>query len=197
MDVLSLNDEALMRAMQDASRSSMTNEIFSELFRRYQPRVFAWCVRITGNQDRSVDLSQEVFFKAYRHMRTFRGDARFSTWLYAIAYNHCLNSLKKHASEPLDWDDAICEAVPDTRALEPYAAVERNQAYGLMWELVYATLSPLETRVMTMHYGYEVPLAEITGRLALSNPSGAKAYIVSARRKLRDALRQRTLQLAG
>jgi len=191
MDVLSLNDEALMRAMQNASRSSMTNEIFAEIFRRYQARVFAWCVRITGNQDRSVDLSQEVFFKAYRHLRTFRGDARFSTWLYAIAYNHCLNSLKKHASEPVDWDDAICEAVPDTRALEPYAAVERNQIYCLMWELVYATLSPLETRVMTMHYGHEVPLAEITGRLALSNPSGAKAYIVSARRKLTRALEQR------
>jgi DNA-directed RNA polymerase specialized sigma24 family protein len=66
-----------------------------------------------------------------------------------------------------------------------------------MWDLISATLSPLETRVMTLHYGHDVPLAEITGQLALSNPSGAKAYIVSARRKLQGALRQRALELAG
>ncbi len=50
------------------------------------------------------------------------------------------------------------------------------------------TLEPLELRVMTLHYGHEVPLATITRELALSNPSGAKAYIVNARRKLHAVL---------
>jgi RNA polymerase sigma-70 factor, ECF subfamily len=197
LDVGALADEALMQALQNAVDESVAEGLFSELFRRYEPRVRAWCLRMTGDRDRSIDLSQEIFFKAYRHLRSFRGDSRFSTWLYAIARNHCLNSIRKRAAEPVECDDAICDAMADAGALEPYTAIERNQSYRLMWELVSATLSPLETRVMTMHYAHDVPLAEITGQLALANPSGAKAYIVSARRKLTGALRQRALELAG
>jgi RNA polymerase sigma factor (sigma-70 family) len=197
MDLAAFADEELMQALQNAVDESVAGDIFSELFRRYEPRVRGWCLRMTSDRDRSIDLSQEIFFKAYRNMHSFRGDARFSTWLYAIAHNHCLNSIKKRAAEPVEWNDAICDAAPDASSLEPYTAIERRQSYRLMWELIVATLSPLETRVMTLHYGHDMPLAEITGQLALSNPSGAKAYIVSARRKLQGAVRQRSLELAG
>jgi RNA polymerase sigma-70 factor (ECF subfamily) len=197
MDLAKLADEALMQALQNAVDESVAGDLFSELFRRYEMRVRAWCQRLTGDRDLSVDLTQEIFFKAYRNMHSFRGAAKFSTWLYSIAHNHCLNSIKKRASEPVDYNDAVYDHVVDDSAVEPYTAIERNQSYRLMWELISATLNPLETRVMTLHYGHDVPLAEITGQLALSNPSGAKAYIVSARRKLQGALRHHTLPLAG
>jgi hypothetical protein len=59
-----------------------------------------------------------------------------------------------------------------------------------MWQAMRAALDPMETQVMALHYIHEVPVAMITERLALSNPSGAKAYIVNARRKLSHLLRR-------
>jgi RNA polymerase sigma-70 factor, ECF subfamily len=190
-------DESLMQALQGAASENIANDLFDELFRRYEVRVRAWCLRLTGDREHSGDLSQEIFFKAYRHRHSFRGASRFSTWLYAIARNHCLNSIRQRAAEPVPCDDGICHAIADATALEPYNTIERNQSYRLVWELVSAALTPLETHVLKLHYGHDVPLAEITAHLALSNPSGAKAYIVSARRKLSGSLRQRAMQLAG
>lgn len=197
IDLPALADEDLMRQIQNAADDSTADDRFSELFRRYEARVQAWCVRFTGDRERSIDLSQEVFLKAYRHARRFRGDARVSTWLYAITHNHCVTSMKRRAAEPLELNDALCAAMADANALKPYRAIERNQSFRLMWELVSTTLNEVEVRVVTLHYGHDVPLAEITERLGLSNPSGAKAYIVSARRKLQTALRQRMLPAAA
>jgi hypothetical protein len=67
----------------------------------------------------------------------------------------------------------------------------------VVWRIVSAALNPLEARVIVMHYGFELPLAVITKQLHLSNPSGAKAYIVNARRKLHIALRPQRLKRAG
>ena len=55
----------------------------------------------------------------------------------------------------------------------------------------------MEARVMALHFGYEVPLAAITQQLALSNPSGAKAYVVNARRKLNSAIKRRAVREAA
>ena len=64
-----------------------------------------------------------------------------------------------------------------------------------MLRLMTRTLDPIEVRVMTLHYGHEVPLATITRQLALDNPSGAKAYIVNARRKLQAVIQRRGLSM--
>jgi hypothetical protein len=57
-----------------------------------------------------------------------------------------------------------------------------------MWSLIQTTLTPKEVRVMALHYGHGLPFALITRQMMLTNPSGAKAYIVNARRKLKAVL---------
>ena len=66
----------------------------------------------------------------------------------------------------------------------------------LIWNLLCSELNPLEACIMRMHYVREIPLSTITQELALSNPSGAKAYIVNARRKLNGVLRHKKSKLA-
>lgn len=190
LELRDLADEQLIDLLRRAVDRSVADDLFTELFRRYEGRVRAWCERFTGDQEASIDLRQEVFLRAYRHMGSFRFDSRFSTWLYAIAHNQCRNAVKRRAAAPLELDDALAERLPDENALEPHAAIERDESYKLMWQLISTTLDPVEARVMTLHYGHEVPLAAITEQLALSNRSGAKAYIVSARRKLSGAVRR-------
>lgn len=187
-----LGDEEVVDLLGRVAEQPLAEDLFAELFRRYERRVRGWCERFTADREASIDLTQEVFLKAYRHLDGFRCDSRFSTWLYAITRNHCRNSTKQRSAEPVELDEAMADRLPDEHALEPYAACERGQACRLLWELMATALDPLEARIMTLHYAHEVPLAAITERLSLSNRSGAKAYIVSARRKLSTILRRQS-----
>jgi RNA polymerase sigma-70 factor (ECF subfamily) len=188
-----LTDEEVMLVLCGSGESGyagLADLLFGELFRRYQVRVTAWCFRLTRNRGRALDLAQEIFFKAYRHRHGFRGDSRFSTWLYVITRNHCLSSLKKLA-DPVDVGETVPLRLRDSSMPQPDIAIERKQRHQEMWQMIGATLEPIEARVMALHYGYEWPLAAITQRLALTNPSGAKAYVVNARRKLNLVIKRR------
>ncbi|HVV45978.1 MAG TPA: sigma-70 family RNA polymerase sigma factor [Bryobacteraceae bacterium] len=187
-----LTDEEVMLVLCDSS-ADLGNRLFSEIFRRYHVRVTAWCFRLTRNRGRALDLAQEIFFKAYRHRHGFRGDSRFSTWLYVITRNHCLSSLKKLA-DPVEMGETVPLRLQDCSVPRPDVLMERRQRQKEMWEMIGAVLEPMEARVMALHYGYELPLAAITRQLALTNPSGAKAYIVNARRKLNVMIKRRALR---
>jgi RNA polymerase sigma-70 factor (ECF subfamily) len=64
---------------------------FEALVLRHQDRVFSLCVRLLGNRSLGEEAAQEVFVKVYRNLARFRGDSRFSTWLWRVAINHCRN----------------------------------------------------------------------------------------------------------
>ena len=183
------SDEAIVFLLRTAIDQQTFNDLFQELFRRHHRQVTAWCCRITKDADRALDLTQEVFLRAFRRLYTFRGEARFSTWLYAIARNHCLNALKKWETEPVEGGGAMPAGLLGSDGTEVQRAMERDQSFQNMWRLIHETLTPMEARVMALHYGHGLPLAVITRQLMLSNQSGAKAYIVSARRKLNTVLR--------
>lgn len=191
IEIASLSDEELMSALRSSSLRELSDSLFTELFRRYRQRVTAWCFRISRDRETAHDLSQEVFLKAYRHLHSFRGDSSLSTWLYAVARNHCLTALKRQSPEDIPLDLLHHATLRDASAPDPDLEAERAELSRRMLRLLTRTLDPLEVRVMTLHYGHEVPLATITRQLALDNPSGAKAYIVNARRKLQAVIRRR------
>src|SRR5262245_40198507 len=66
---------------------------FGDLVIAYQPRVFGVALRMLGNRAEAEDLAQEVFLRVHRSIGEFRGEAKLSTWLYAIASRLCLNRL--------------------------------------------------------------------------------------------------------
>jgi len=183
------SDEALVFLLLSAVDQPTVDDLFNELFRRYQLRVSRWCYRVTRDPEGVADLVQEVFLRAYRRLSTYRGNSRFSTWLYAITRNHCLNSLKKRQTEPVAASELMPDDLPGTDGHEVHLAMERDQSFRHMWSLIQTTLTPIEVRVMALHYGHGLPFALITRQMMLTNPSGAKAFIVSARRKLKAVLR--------
>lgn len=67
---------------------------FETLVRRYQGWVFTLALRMLGDRAEAEDMAQEIFLKAYRGLKGFKGASRFSTWLYSITSHHCLNHLK-------------------------------------------------------------------------------------------------------
>jgi RNA polymerase sigma factor (sigma-70 family) len=181
-------DEELMELLCSAPDRETADKAFREVFERYHRRVVAWCWRIARNREVSKDLAQEIFLKAYRYRYAFRGDARLSTWLYAIARNHCLTAIRKPEADAQRFDSLGFLSLIDHGSVPPDRAAEQNELAGRLPRLMSRVLDPMEARVMTLHYAHDVPLSTITQDLGLRNPSGAKAYIVNGRRKLRGLL---------
>ena len=185
-----LGDEALVIAYRQSPPANR-EAIAEELFGRYFQRVALWCFRFTGDRDAAADLAQDVFLKAHRHLDSFKGLSRFSTWLYSIARNEAINRQQRY-SPPTDGDDILADL--PALAEDPAQWAERRSRGRRVMELVTATLDPTEREVFTMHYGDEIPLDAITRILGLRNASGAKAYVVSARRKLARAVERLRLR---
>jgi RNA polymerase sigma-70 factor, ECF subfamily len=185
---MALSDEELMAKYHEAGGRPHGTVFADELFQRHYSRVALWCLRISGDRDKAADLAQEVFAKAWAHLDHFRAESKFSTWLYTIARNHCFTRLKRDSLrqedvlDPSDFDLLSATAPGFVGELE--RAGQMEMAQGLM----ASELNSVETQVMTLHYAQELPLDAISRLLQLDNASGAKAYIVSAKRKLKSAL---------
>src|SRR5271168_1343207 len=67
---------------------------FEEIVRLYRDKVFGLVLRMVGNREEADDLAQEVFITVLKSIHTFRGDSKFSTWLYRIAANRTKNRMK-------------------------------------------------------------------------------------------------------
>jgi RNA polymerase sigma-70 factor (ECF subfamily) len=100
-------------------------EAFDRLVEKYQRDVYRLCYRYVNNHQDANDMAQEVFLKAYRALDRFRGDSTFSTWLYRIAVNTCLNFRASRRPESAE----LPEALPDKSqgALERMEHDERSR----------------------------------------------------------------------
>src|SRR4029077_9895508 len=174
----------------DAAAADAPSPFLGVLFERHYRYVIAAICRITGRFDMAGDLTQDVFVKALLHIDRFRLDASFTTWLFAIARNCCYDYAKTAAVrhevlvDPADMPEAPVENAALRR-------LEQQDARRLLLRLMTdARLEAVEAKAFGLHYAGDVPLDVLTGRLGLENRSGAKAKIVSARRKLDRAVQR-------
>lgn len=179
-------DEELVERCQAVDKSAAREPFLSALFERYHSRVSSWCYHMTGDLNSAVDLAQEVFIKAFQGIDSFRRGSKFTTWLYSIARNHCLDELRAKRRR-FEEVSELPEEIEDWGLESADSAIERRESEKLMKQLVRESLDETETKVMTLHYVHELPLESVSRMLKLTNESGAKAYIVSARRKLKRA----------
>ena len=185
-----LSDEELIERYQSTEDTAAAAAQADELLRRYSARAVSWCWRFCGDREAALDLGQEVLLKAYRNLNTFRSDAKFSTWLYSVARNHCLNFVRDQALQPVDVAEPLDVEPQDARDSDVLAQLEREDDLRELRKIMAQTLDETEAKVMMLHYGEDVPLDSVTRLLGLGNQSGAKAYIVSAKRKLNVAVRR-------
>ncbi len=180
-----LSDEQLVGEYRRTSSEDARRALADQLFARHYDRVARWCLRFTGNRESAADLAQDVFLKAHRHLDSFQGSSRFSTWLYAIVRNESLNRLQRSGPPMSDTEEALIDVPSPEPGPEDIAA--RNSRARRLTEFLQSTLDETERTVFTLHFGEDMPLDAITRTLGLQNASGAKAYVVSAKRKLARA----------
>ena len=146
---------------------------FETLFRKYQEPIFNMVSRMVPGED-AYDLTQDVFCNALRGLRRFRGDAKFSTWIYSIARNVCLNRIRhikcvrEESLEAITEERPNCEFSDETVDIETIAEIHELQA---VVNRVLAGMPPEQRLLITLRdfqqLSYE-EIALITG-MSLSN----------------------------
>ena len=99
--------EAERRIVEACQRGE--REAFDELVVRYQREIYRLCYRYVNNHEDANDLTQEVFLKAWRAIGRFRGRSAFSTWLYRIGVNACLNFRAARRVEPVELPETLSD----------------------------------------------------------------------------------------
>lgn len=159
---------------------------FGELVRRHQSAVRSTLRRLTGgNAAHADDLAQETFLLAYRNLKSFRQEAKFSTWLYRIAYNAFLADARRIRELPLP-EDADGDAAPPAEAA-PAPAVSLKAALNVDLERAMLALSDAERAAIVQCYHNDLSHEEAA--TVLGCPVGTvKTHILRAKQKLRARL---------
>jgi len=169
-----LSDEALVERTQAGEV-----EAFSELARRHEQTVYNLALRFMRNHSLAEDMAQEAFLNAFRKIRKFRGDARFSTWLYRIVCNTCLSELQKRKRRG-ELSATMEVGLPET---PDRAAIHADEA-----ELIRRCVAQLPKRyaqAITLYYLKDCSYDEAAEIMEV--PQGTlKTWMHRARRHLRD-----------
>lgn len=160
------------------------NDAFARLVERNQTGVYNLALRMTRDPEEAVDLTQETFLRAWRSLSGFRAEAKFSTWLYRIAYNVCLNRRIVHPS--IFADPSAADAVPASEGEEPPAIVLRQERRE--WVMAAMNrLTPAYRLVLDLYYWRDCTYEEIAAILDL--PMGTvKTHLFRAKAALRNVL---------
>ena len=160
---------------------------FDVLVERHRRQVYQVCYRFVNNHEDASDLAQDAFLRAYRALHTFKGNSAFSTWLYRVAINVCLNrvSAKQAPTEPLDQREHqdVRGALPDREVLRQEQAVTVRAAI--------ARLPKKQRATMILRMYHELPHDEIAAILG-SSVGAVKANFFHALANLKKLLLEST-----
>ena len=159
---------------------------FEELVRSSYAGAYTLAFRLTGNDEDARDVVQDAYLRAFRALKRFRGDARFSTWIYRITAN-CASSHMARRSRTRHEELPDDELPIDERAeSDPEAMAEA----GLLRDRVSKALeelSPVLRSVVVLRDVYDLPHDAIAAELGITE-AAAKVRLHRARRKLRERL---------
>ncbi|QTE23835.1 RNA polymerase sigma factor [Polaribacter cellanae] len=155
---------------------------FSELIDTYKDLVFSLAIKMTKNREEAEEISQDTFIKAYKNLSKFKGDSKFSTWLYRITYHTCLDALKKNKkhSNSFEFNEITLHQIQTTdNALQ---ALERKERAKIM-DKCLLQLPEDERSILWLFYYKELSLKEIIEVTSLSE-ANIKVKLHRGRKKL-------------
>lgn len=181
------DDSALIAAYRQGDDAAL-----SSLVQRHQAAIYGLALGVLGSPHDAEDAAQESLIAMFKSLHAFRGESRFSTWLYRLSLNTCLKRKSRAPADAPLSDDSY--AVPDNPGRGP--DVEASRRWLREQVGVFLAALPRAYRVpVVLSDALDLPASEIAGLLDLSLPA-AKARILRGRRQLRAHI-ERHCQEAG
>lgn len=166
-------------------------EAFEQLLRRYESAIWRLCYRMTANEEDAADLTQEALVRVWQKLPDFRFRSSFSTWLYRLTTNLCLDFLrskKRRPTVPLEREDDGEPSLPEPRdpAPTPEEAILASEEQERLQKAL-AALEPEQRRLLALRVDRELNYAQMAE--ILSVPEGTvKSRLARAREALRKKL---------
>ncbi|HVS98314.1 MAG TPA: sigma-70 family RNA polymerase sigma factor [Puia sp.] len=161
--------------------------VYAQLVHRYQQYVFTLAFRFTDNREDAEEIGQDVFVKAYRSLADFRGDSKFSTWLFTIVRTSCITFLRKKRLETTSIDNERTLVQLENRESGFNANTVEQKSRHAMVNQAIRMLSPDDAQLITLFYKGEQSLEEI-GKIMGYDPNTIKVKLHRARHRLKDKL---------
>lgn len=170
---------------------------FAILVERYKNMVYTLSIKIVKNKEEAEEISQDAFVKAYKSLKNFKGESKFSTWVYKIAYNASLDAIKRNNrfSNIENIDDIKVGNLSDIKgALEYLEEKERKKVIGD----ALLKLNEDERTILTLFYFEELSIKDIAKVVNLLEDN-IKVKLYRSRKKLAVILKHvvepRTIEL--
>ncbi|MCA0133143.1 RNA polymerase sigma factor [Winogradskyella alexanderae] len=177
-DVHSLTDEALVEAIVKTNDTLL----FEVLYDRYATMVYNKCYGFANGVDEAKDLTQDVFLRVFVKLGSFKGKSKFSTWLYAFTYNHCVNYVTRNTAKKIekksvssDSIENIGEDVDSTREFQSMRVEKLKKVMDL--------ISPDEKMILLLKYQDNLTIKELSEALDIGE-SAVKMRLKRAKEKL-------------
>ncbi|MBM3211257.1 sigma-70 family RNA polymerase sigma factor [Candidatus Poribacteria bacterium] len=177
--------------MEDADLARLCQKgdmgAFEELFNKHQKQVFHISYRMTNNREDASDLTQEIFLRAYQKIGKFDSRSSFSTWLYKLAVNLCIDELRKRkkSANVLPLEEALANADPDT----PENLAILNDRERQVWEAL-DSLKEKERAIIILKDIEGLSYDEIA-KVFKCSLGRVKSRIHEARQKLKSVLEKK------
>ena len=159
---------------------------YAYLVDKYKAMVFTLALQITGNRDEAEEVAQDAFIKAFRSLGSYRGKAKFSSWLYRIVYNASISQVRRNKQRMVSIEEA---SIPEELSVEgalnhqSLSLEERKKYLGLALDL----LDPEERMLVILYYYEERDLDDIA-EIAGITKSNTKVRLFRARKKMLGVL---------
>lgn len=181
MNTGSTDNEIISRILQG------DKQIYSEIVKRYQNFVFTITLRYTQNREDAEEIAQDIFVKAYRSLADFRGESKFSTWLYTIVTTSCLSFLRKKKLDTHSLDnEKVFELADNQDSGFKANQVEQKSKLAMVNDAI-KLLSPDDAKLITLFYKGEQSLDEIAQIMGLE-PNTVKVRLHRARGRLKEKM---------
>lgn len=187
-----MTEQELVQAAQKGSQDA-----FARLVEQNQDKIYNLCYRMTGNPEDAADLTQEAFLNAWRGLSRFSFQSAFSTWLYRLATNACIDFLRREkrrsalsmsmTMEEEDGEEGRETEIPDQR-YSPERELERKEVHRALQKGL-SSLSPEHRQVLLLRETQGLSYAEIAQCLSLEKGT-VKSRIARARISLKDYLQK-------
>ena len=173
-----LSDEDIIDAIVQDGQS----DLYGLLYDRYSDKVFRKCIGFAKDSDIAQDMVQDIFLKVFFQLPKFKGKSKFSTWLYAITYNFCVEYYRKTSKYTHTDIENEPEAVDDSKD-----EMELLQTQSALLKRALEIITPDDKAILLMKYQDDASIKDIETALSISE-SAVKMRLARARSRAKEAI---------